>query len=436
MHPSTLADRLRDIVKPGSGRRGPGSGLPLAPDAGTLEPAARRREPGARSLAALGGTWRADAHRCFVVERSAPAAVRHGCLPVAEWAGRLAAGLRHLPLLVDRSDRTGGLVFFDLETTGLAGGAGTCAFLVGLGWFSDAGTFDTRQYLLTSHADEAELLGAVANDLGAAGVLVSFNGKSFDAPLLEMRYLFHRIPWTPRDLPHLDVLHPARRFWGARREGWGGGPRERECSLRALESSVLGARRLRDVHGAEIPARYFTFVRSGDASVLSDVLEHNRLDLLSLACVTSTLLHLLDGGADRAATPPEAIGLGRLYAAHGLEDDARAAYMRALAIGAGEVEWFEAARGLARLERRARRFADAARWWRMMLETPGCRSALAQEAAEALAVHHEHRARDLEAARGFAARSLAGARTARARQIEQRLARLDRKLDRRGPLLG
>src|SRR5207344_2229183 len=85
--------------------------------------------------------------------------------------------------------------------------------LVGCAWFDDDGSFVTRQFLLVRHADERLLLEAVAAELGRAGALVSFNGKSFDAPLLEGRYLFHRLPWSGRAMPHVDVLHPARRFW-------------------------------------------------------------------------------------------------------------------------------------------------------------------------------------------------------------------------------
>ncbi len=99
-------------------------------------------------------------------------------------------------------------VFFDLETTGLSGGAGTLAFLVGCAWFEPDGGFRTRQFLLTRYADERSLLESVAAEFARAGALVSFNGKSFDAPLLETRYLFHRLPWAGAGMPHVDVLHP------------------------------------------------------------------------------------------------------------------------------------------------------------------------------------------------------------------------------------
>ena len=180
-------------------------------------------------------------------------------------------------------------VFFDLETTGLSGGAGTCAFLVGCGAFDDDGGFVTRQFILLRHTDERALLQMVGAELAQAGALVTFNGKSFDAPLIETRYLFHRLEWTGADLPHLDVLHPARRFWSE------GGAGETSCSLQNLEHLVLGARRAADVPGSEIPARYFQFVRTGDPRPLRAVLEHNRLHLLSLAGLTARLLDLVRG---------------------------------------------------------------------------------------------------------------------------------------------
>ena len=189
-------------------------------------------------------------------------------------------------------------VFLDLETTGLSGGAGTYAFLVGCACFADDGSFVVRQHLMISPAGEPAMLRAVSAELEAAGALVSFNGKSFDAPMLETRYLFHRLPWPAGGLAHVDALHPSRHFWGD-----AGG-----CSLTVLESQVLGARRTGDVSGMEIPARYFQFLRTGDARPLEAVLEHNRLDLLSLAGLTSRLLATAGG---RSIDGPECEGSAR-----------------------------------------------------------------------------------------------------------------------------
>src|SRR5207344_1330547 len=165
----------------------------------------------------LGGAWReADGRRCFVVDRRWEPAALHGRERVGAVAERLERSAGEAPLFAGGAAARPPFVFFDLETTGLSGGAGTLAFLVGCGWFEPDGAFVTRQFLLARHADEPMLLEAVAAELARAGALVSFNGKSFDAPLLEGRYLFHRMVWSGRELPHLDVLHPARRFWKPR----------------------------------------------------------------------------------------------------------------------------------------------------------------------------------------------------------------------------
>jgi uncharacterized protein len=103
-------------------------------------------------------------------------------------------------------------VFLDLETTGLSGGAGTLAFLVGCGWF-DLGAFQVRQFLLTSYAAERALLAAVADFFGGCDLIVTYNGKTFDVPVMETRWAFHRIPMPLDETPHFDMLHPARRLW-------------------------------------------------------------------------------------------------------------------------------------------------------------------------------------------------------------------------------
>src|SRR6266545_7497786 len=139
---------------------------------------------------------------------------RHGRDAIGDVAVRLQAGSEDAALFAGGAPARPPFVFFDLETTGLSGGAGTYAFLVGCGRFGTDGAFVTRQFVMTRYADERPLLEAVAGELAGAGALVSFNGKSFDAPVFETRYLFHRLKWIAAELPHIDALHPARRFWG------------------------------------------------------------------------------------------------------------------------------------------------------------------------------------------------------------------------------
>jgi hypothetical protein len=314
----------------------------------------------------------------------------------------------------------------------LSGGAGTRAFLVGCGWF-EGRAFVTRQFLLTNAADEPAMLNLVAQSCGRAGALVTFNGKSFDAPVLETRYLFHRLDWNNPlgSLPHVDMLHPSRRFWGNRVAATTCGfeSSEGRCSLVALEQQVLDVRRNGDVMGFQVPDRYFRFIRSGDARPLAAVLEHNRLDLLSLAGLTARLLALVHGGPAVTADPGELLALGRLYARSGHEARAREAFERTVTVGAGSPAAIDALRGLALTERRHRRHDEAARLWQEMLDLPRCPPDVRREATRALAIHNEHRVRDLGKARRFALESLAHGRDpAWEGAIRYRLARLDRKM--------
>jgi hypothetical protein len=196
-----------------------------------------------------------------------------------------------------------------------------------------------------------------------------------------------------------------------------------------LERRVLLAWRRRDIPGFEIPSRYFQFVRSRDPRGLVDVLQHNRLDLLSLAGVTARLLQLVAGGADAAADDREALALGKIYARAGDEVRARAALEKALESGRGSIVEAEASRALALLERRARRHDRAAVHWRRVLDCMGCPGHLVREATEALAIHHEHRLRDLETAQAFALQHASEAtHAASVAAARLRLARIQRKL--------
>jgi hypothetical protein len=202
-----------------------------------------------------------------------------------------------------------------------------------------------------------------------------------------------------------------------------------------LERDIVGARRIGDVPGFEIPARYFQFVRSGDARPLVAVLEHNRLDLLTLAALTARLLHLTRSGPDAARDAREALGLGHVYERGACEERARTAYRCAIERcrsprTAYDPIRIEALRSLALAWRRARRYEEAASTWGELLAIRGCPPQLEGEATAALAIHHEHRSRDLTAAKAFALRSLeAGERPVWRDAARYRLARLDRKID-------
>jgi uncharacterized protein len=270
---------------------------------------------------------------------------------------------------------------------------------------------------------------------------VTYNGKSFDLPVLETRYVLHRMATPFADVSHVDMLHPARRLWrgAAGRSNAGSiGRRDSDemeqseggCRLTMLEQTLCGHRREGDVPGFEIPARYFHYVRTGDARQLEAVLEHNRLDLLSLALLTARAVRLLEDGPESSRMAREALGLGQLYERAGLQRDARIAFIRAAALPAPDViTRAEALRALALICRRARDHEEAAAAWQAILDLRGCPEAIAREATEALAVHHEHRLRDPLSARSFALHSLRLPVTrARRESLEHRLARLNRKI--------
>jgi len=396
---SSLADRLRGVIRPGSG-------IGLAPsevegDPGSAFSADRQND----AAEILGGVWRESRGRRFlVVDRTCAPGYRHGRMCVADC-------LPPWPRLELLGGSDGKLLFLDLETTGLAGGAGTYAFLVGCGWF-DGGIFRLRQFLLADFAAERALLESVAQLTDDVSCVVTYNGKTFDLPLIETRFALQRMQTPFANLAHVDLLHPARRMW--RQD-------DVECRLTYLEQALCGHEREGDVPGFEIPSRYFRYVRSGDARPLQAVLEHNRLDIVSLAMLTARASQLLEEGPSAATTPREAFGMGCLYERAGLLDEALASFRRSRVV--------EGVRASAILLRRLRRYEEAAAAWRELLAARSCPSGYVREATEALAVHHEHRARDLEAARTFALQALRlPATAARQDAVKYRLARLDRKL--------
>ena len=414
---TSLADRLRGIVAPQR-------------EGGFERASSDPPRTGADTIAdVLGGEWHdASGYRFLTIDRTYRPGHRHGHIAIADALPPHQGCWPELSLLAGAAC-DGRALFVDLETTGLAGGAGTYAFLVGCAWF-DGGVLRVRQFFLSNFAAERALLEAVRELACRSAVLVTYNGKTFDLPLIETRLLLHRIETPFAGMPHVDMLHPARRMWRPAAEGIDGGG----CRLSHLEQWLCGHVREGDVPGFEIPSRYFQYVRSGDATPLEGVLEHNRLDLISLALVTARAAQLVEGGAPAVRTAREALGLGRLYERGGVVDRARACFARAAGLTSDPLDAdietrAEALRAYAVVSRRERRHADAAHAWQQIIALRRCPSHIAREAAEALAIHHEHRLRDPRTARGFAIASLQlHESAARTRALKHRLARLDRKL--------
>lgn len=453
---SDLSARIRAIVAE-SRRTGQPAGVRAAGTSSAPDPD--------RVAACLGGrVVEAGSGHCILIDRLYRQGQRYGNAYVSDHVVRDGGSTRLLTGSADvprnrASSETDRVVFFDLETTGLSGGAGSCAFLVGCGHFAQDG-FRTRQFFLTSFPQEPALLDLVFEWLRHAASVVTFNGKSFDLPMLENRWAFHRMRATLDDTHHLDMLHTARRLWrsrsmgGPRVEGvafgsWDDGPRA-GCSLQALERALLGVVRSGDPDGWQIPSLYFDYVRTGEAECLEPVLEHNRLDLISLAGLTARAIRLVREGPVVAETAQECLGLGRLYERLDRHDLAMRCFGDAAGLSAelglvtGAPPAFEPAaetdvrcdalRRLARALRRRRRFADAARVWQYLVEAGPSSRVARLEALEALAVHHEHRTRQLDTARRLATQALNGPHEAgRRERLRHRLARLDRKLERAEP---
>lgn len=494
---ASLAARIQEILRsgrkparPGEERPSGGGFVPAAGNGGPIdeEAAFARRcaadEAAATVREALGGrVEEGPGGPCLVVERRYEGGRAHGRDPVARYAEAMRLGGEALEWL---QPGAGGAplapFFFDLETTGLSGGAGTYAFLVGCGWF-EGDDFVTRQYFLRGYGEERALLHAVtafvrsfppvlerAGALPAAGqapapgsqgpapspqppapTVVTYNGRGFDLPVMETRYLMHRLAFPFGALEHLDLLFAARRLWRGRLVRDGSDRRARlsglvpepggraSCALTVLEEDVLGLQREGDVPGWEIPGRYFAYARTGDATALEAVLEHNRLDLLSLGALTGLVLDLVSGRRE-AGDRHELLALGRLYDSLGRDGDAERCH-RAAAAPCGLFDAApdagaraEALHWLALRHRRARRFGEAADCWGELLSLPGLEPRLRREALEAMAVHHEHRARDLAAARRFALRALDLAPRGRPHEeLAHRVGRLGRKLTAAGP---
>lgn len=208
-------------------------------------------------------------------ELDAPAGVRicHGLYLVEHREPATYTPTMRLPWSDADEAQSESYICFDTETTGLAGGVGTKAFMIGTAQWQH-GELLTRQFYLTALSGEAAMLNAFAASLPTDAILVSYNGRSYDVPLLKGRYRIHRQSHPFDDLPHLDLLHPTRRAY---RGVW------ENCRLATIERNVLGVVREDDLPGSEAPAAWLAFLRGHESRSLARVLGHNKIDLRSLA---------------------------------------------------------------------------------------------------------------------------------------------------------
>jgi uncharacterized protein YprB with RNaseH-like and TPR domain len=328
----------------------------------------------------------------YVHEERFAADYHHGLAPIqlqaslnvmSAWAGD--ARLHDLPIE--------SFAFLDTETSGLSGGTGTYAFLIGAGRFIN-GEFILQQFFMRDPAEEPALLEGLGEFLASAQALVTFNGKAFDAPLLVTRYSLNAIPVPFKDFAHLDLLPLARRLWRDRLES---------RALKYLEENILLApRTIEEVPGFEIPYIYFDYLRDGDARPLKGVFYHNAMDVVAMAALLNHTAKMLEDpfheGIEHGL---DVIALAKLYEALGQWDTAARLFERglekSLSAGSGqgglsEENFAETVRRLSVLQKRRGDFDEALRLWEAAADQ-GHIYAFVE-----LAKYHEHKRRDVKSA--------------------------------------
>ena len=263
------------------------------------------------------------------------------------------------------------VLFLDTETTGLSGGAGTLAFQVGLGYLS-GGEYVVEQLMIRDYPEEAAMLAEVARLADRFPLLVTFNGRTFDVPLLQNRCLLNRIRPAPFTAQHADMLHAARRVWKLRLG---------RCTLQRLEQAVLGVSREDDLPGELVPQTFFRFLQNGDFGPIERVLEHNRQDVVSLAQLFFFLCRLYDR-PETAGEPTDLFAMARAMEKRGHTAKAKTCYRLAARDGTRA----SAFAALAAREKREGRAERSARRYATML----ARGDKPVEACEALAKLFEH----------------------------------------------
>ncbi|NLH76981.1 MAG: hypothetical protein GX465_08080 [Acidobacteria bacterium] len=314
-------------------------------------------------------------------------------------------------------------VFLDLETTGLAGGTGTVAFLVGLAYFRDE-RFKITQFFLHDLAEEERLvreLGQFVGDMGFKSI-VTYNGKAFDMPLVETRFAMHRTACPLRGLPHLDFLFSARSLWKHKYDS---------CRLFTLAQEICQAERSEDIPGAEVPVRYFQYIRNGDFSLIEPILYHNQEDLLSLLGVVVAGAILVERNRASAARGDgdamDLFGVAKLFERAGDATQSAALLEQALASGRGlTAEVSQAAR-----KKLTHHFKKTKDWDKALSFWQEGASGDELESYRELAMHFEHRAKDFAEAARLATEGLALAKERRQfaaeKDFEKRLSRIKGK---------
>ena len=324
-----------------------------------------------------------DRGEAFLVETIYPRDYRHARCPIYPRASlrSFLEGLNqpNLPSLEPRH-----FAYLDTETTGLVGGTGTYAFLIGVGRF-DGHQFRLAQFFMRDPIEEPAVLAALSNFLQPCMALVTFNGKAFDVPLLNTRHIANGANPSLAVFPNIDLLPIARRIWRHTLSN---------RSLGNLEEKIIGAERTHlDVPGWMIPGIYFDYLRSGDSRPLKRVFYHNAMDILSLAALFNHLARMLEDPINRVAFGPELYGIGTIYEDQGHFESAAGIYEQGLNHPLPEDVRDKILRKLSYLHRRRGNLSGAVDLW---LKAAGHRKVYAHVE---LAKYHEHKRRDFRRAK-------------------------------------
>lgn len=389
----------------------------------TLRPVDKRRTVQRVESLLPGALCHAEGRACFLTKHCYPMDHRHGTRALGDLSGispHARADIAGDEALAGLSYRE--LIFLDTETTGLSRGTGTLAFLVGIGFFEED-QFCVYQYFLRDPEDEPAMLADLEGQLARRPGVVSFNGRGFDVPLLETRYILNRRKSPFLATPHLDLLQPARRLWRTVLDS---------CRLVALEEQIMGVQRDQaDVPSGLIPLIYQDYLRTGNAVEMPRIFYHNRMDVMSLVGLTTHLARVFQEPSVEVKDGGEWFSLARWYEMMALNERAEEAYRRAIQVDVGQ-DRLEAALGqLGLLLKRSGRREDAAEVWHQLavVEMDSVRGHVE------LAKHHEWYTGKLEQAADWTRQALSlTERWSRATQqmtrpeLEHRLARLERKL--------